>query len=159
MATIETSDAVSSRSTSRIAATSVVRWCSPSGASNEWASSSLRRSRIFHSLRPFGVSRGRPHASVGIPGSDDHEPVALERAQHSAQVAGVEVQAATQRPHLTVAPADLPEHSRLAERPAPPEVGVVQRAHPLGHGAIEAPNLGNEVVSHISDCSQISFAR
>ena len=116
-----TSDAVSRRSTSRIAATSASRWCSPSGASNdgrELVAAAVEDLPLPAALRG---EPGTPHAAIVHPCPDHDEPVALERAQHSAQVAGVEVEAAAQRPHLSVT---LPiSHSTRASPSARPGRG------------------------------------
>ena len=56
-------------------------------------------------------------------------------------MARVEPEPGAQRPHLAALLPDLPEHARLAERAAAGEVAVVERAHPLGDGPVEAANL------------------
>ena len=64
---ISTSPDVRSRSTTPIASTRRVRCSSSSGSSNDHASSSLRRSRSFHSIRPALLScamRARPSSGL-----------------------------------------------------------------------------------------------
>ena len=96
-ASISTRAAVSSDSTSPIAATRRSRWPAVSGSSSERARASLRRSSTARSARPFLVSVRGADAPVGGAGADGDQPVGLERAQEPAEVAGVEVEPGAQR--------------------------------------------------------------
>ena len=96
----------------------------------------------------------RPHPLVGRARLDHDEPILLERAHQPAEIAGVEVQPRAQDAQVRAVGADLPQHPRRPERPPARQVPVLQRADPLGHAAVERPNLPRRRLVHISDFSQ-----
>ena len=96
-------------------------------------------------LGPFGLSghgepRG-PDPPVRLVRLDGDQPVPLQRPQQPAQVAGVQVQPGAQVPDVAAVRADLPQHPGLPERAAAGQERVVERAGPLGDGAVEPPDL------------------
>ena len=113
-----TADAVSSRSTSAIAATSRARCRSLSGPSSDAASlvgEPVKYGSLGHAA---GGEASRPHPPVGLAPLDDDKPVALERAQQPAEIAGVQVKPRPEQPDIAAVVADLPQQARLPERPA-----------------------------------------
>src|SRR4051812_36499523 len=76
--------------------------------------------------KPGTRQPGRPHPLVvGIRANRD-EARSLERAEEAAEVARVEPELRPQRTHIAAVRADLPQDARLAERPRPREVVVVE---------------------------------
>ena len=138
---ISTIAAVSSRSTSRMAAVSRSRCEAVSGSSSEAASASLRRSSSPQLLPARG--RGARHADALVAARRRHgdQPGGLERAQQPAEVARVEPEPRPQRAHLRAVRTDLPQHPRLAERAVARQEVIVERADALRHGAVEAADL------------------
>ena len=92
--------------------------------------------------KPGSRQPRRSHAAVRLARPDDDEPVGGERREHAAQVAGVEPEPVPQRADVGALGADLPEHPRLAERPASGQERLVERAGALGDDAVEPPHLG-----------------
>ena len=114
---ISTSPAVSSRSTSRIAATSCVALRGVERL--EERPRQLVAAAVEHRAlgRPRAASARAIRARAGPPpGRHRDEPGGLERAQQPAQVARVEVEPRAQLPQLAALGADLPQQPRLAER-------------------------------------------
>src|SRR5262249_33439611 len=91
-----------------------------------------------------GELRGRD-ALVGRPGLDLHEPVALERAQETAHVAGVEAEPGAERANVGGAGADLPEQARLAAGAVAGGGVVGERADALAHDPVEPAYLSDGV--------------
>ena len=99
-------------------------------------------------LGPTGLGQLRgAHPLVVVAGADGDQPVGLQGAQEPAQVAGVEVEAGAQPPHVRPL-TDLPQHARLAERAVTGQVLVVERADPLRDGAVEAPDPADGGIVH-----------
>ena len=146
---------MSRRSTRAIASTRSCRWRSPSGASSEPASASLRRSSSATSACPAAVRVTAADAAVLRVRRDRDQALGLEPAQQPAEIAGVEVQARAQRTHVG-AVADLPQHPRRSQRPPAREKRVLERADALRDRAVERADLRNAI--HISDFSQRSAA-
>ena len=90
--------------------------------------------------RPGGREAGESDPRVHRARGQLHQPVALERAQQPAGLTRIEPQPRPQRAHLAALGADLPEHSRSAERAVSGEILVAERAHALGHHAVEPPD-------------------
>ena len=80
--------------------------------------------------------------------SDFDEALVFERAQKAAHIAGIEAQFPAQSADVRPAGADLENHPRLAERPAAPQIALLQRADALGDEAVEAPNLIEPLAVH-----------
>src|SRR5262249_12726785 len=96
-------------------------------------------------LRALGAARLRepdvPYSAVPRGRLDHHEAVLFQRAQHPAQVPGVEGKASAQlaelRPFLT----DLPEEARFSERTVASQEGVAEHPHALRDRTGEAATL------------------
>ena len=88
------------------------------------------------------------HALVVVARPDVDEALVLEPAQQAAEVAGVEGEPTAQRPAVGAPGRHLPQQSGGAERPATGQVLLVERADPLGHGAVEAAYDGDRLAVH-----------
>ena len=158
---IVTSEARISRSTSSIAATSRARCDCSSGSSIDAARPSESRSSA--ALR-LAVRRqpGAAHAAVGAAVLDHDQPFRFQRAQQPARVAGVESQPPAQVTDVGAVGTDLPQQARLAQRPAAVEVALVQGAHPLRDGAVEAAHardrLGVHCLTLVKECCVVKPA-
>ena len=136
-----------------IASTSCVAWRSLSGARKERARSSLRSPSRTRSARPAAVRctlrrrRSAPSAATRT------RPSRLQRPQQPAEVAGVQVQACAELADVGRS-VHLPQHAIGSQRPPEVQIRVHERAHALGHRAVEGTDLLHLV--HISDSSQIS---
>ena len=97
---------------------------------------------------PGGGELRGADAAVGRARLHGDQPVALERLQEPAQVAGVEVEPRAQVAQVGARLPDLPEHARLAERPVAREVVVVERSDPLRHEPVEAPDASDGLGGH-----------
>jgi hypothetical protein len=99
---------------------------------------------------PDAGPRQPGHADPPVNGAGPHrdEPLGLQRPEHPAQVPRVQVEPGPQRPHIGALRADLPQHSGVAERPAPGEERVLQGADPLGDRPVEPADLGHRLVVH-----------
>ena len=97
---------------------------------------------------PVRRQPGAAHAAVGAAGSTTTSRSRLQRAQQPARVAGVEAQPPAQVAHVGAVGADLPQQARLAQRPAAVEVALVQGAHPLRDGAVEAAHARDRLDVH-----------
>ncbi len=106
-------------------------------------------------LAAEGGQAGGADPAVAGTRADGDQAGGLERAQQPAEVAGVEIEPGAERADVAATFTDLPQQARLAERALACEVVVVERADPLGHGPVEAPDAGDHrLVDHSSDFSQ-----
>ena len=108
----------------------------------------------------FGGQLRAADPRVAAADADVYQPLALQRSQHPAHVARIEVQPSAKRAHLgALGPlgADLPQQARFADRPAAAEKTIVEGADALGNGAIEAPDLLDRRAMHsltiVRECS------
>ena len=102
--------------------------------------------------RPLGPTRVREPCGANAPVVrvllDQGQAGLLERAQDPAEVPGVEVEKAPERPHLCGLGADLPEHSCFAERPLARHELIVEGADALGDGAVKPSDRGDCCLVH-----------
>ena len=98
-----------------------------------------------HFLLAGGRGRDDAHASVARGLARADQTLGLQASQQPAQVSGVEIQAGAQAPHLDAVGTNLAEHPRGPERAVPPEEPTLQGPDLMGHGSIEAPDLGDLV--------------
>jgi len=97
---------------------------------------------------PGGCQPDGPLASVDRIGPDGHEVLALELAEQSAQVAGVEPQPAAEVDDPGRAAAQLEEEAGRSERPPGVEIGVAEHADAPSEGPIEPAKNSDLVVDH-----------
>jgi hypothetical protein len=96
-------------------------------------------------------ARADGRATIGVDGRAIEvgvEPGGFERAQQSAQIAGVEPHPGAQQTQLAAVGSDLPKQARLAKRPFASEEVVVERTDPLRDGAVEAADLLDHCLQH-----------
>ena len=111
--------------------------CSASSGASADAASSSEMSSSAAQLRAAPRSEGEAlGAPVGRVGRRFHEAVALQRAQHAGEVAGVEAEADADVARRRAARADLVQHAALAQRPVA-EVAIVQRSDLTRDQAVE----------------------
>src|SRR5207247_8090693 len=72
----------------------------------------------------------------------------LEGAEQAAEIARVEVEPGPQAPYVAPVDADLPEQTRLSQRPVPREIAIVEGADALGDQPVEAAHLADSHVEH-----------
>ena len=90
---------------------------------------------------PAAGQAGCPYPAVRVARLDDDHPVALQRAQQAAQVAGVQVEPGPQQPEVAALGTDLPQQARLPEGSAAGQERLVQRADSLRDDPVEPPDL------------------
>ena len=138
---ISTIAAVSSRSTSRMAAVSRSRCEAVERLEQRGGERVAAAVELPSSAWPGGVARATRTRWSLLAGRHGDQPGGLERAQQPAEVARVQPEPRPQRAHLRAVRADLPQHPRLAERAVTRQEVIVQRADALRHGAVEAADL------------------
>ena len=94
------------------------------------------------------MSRAVRTRRSSVAGLDRDEPGGLEGAEQAAEVARVEAEPGPQAPHVAAGGTDLPQQARLAQRPVPGEVVVLERADPLRDEPVEAAHLADSRVEH-----------
>jgi hypothetical protein len=88
---------------------------------------------------PCPREREQLGAAVGGIRDGVDEPVALQRAEHAREIAGVEAEPGAQVTRSGALEADFEEDTRFAER-SPPEMTIADDARLTGDEPVEAPN-------------------
>src|SRR5687768_17666150 len=76
------------------------------------------------------------------------QPGILQRAEKAAEIPRIEVEPGPQPAHVASLYPDLPEQTRLPERPVPGQIAIFERADPLREESVEAANLADGIVYH-----------